>query len=78
MENLQNLEVTHLLPKQDGILAFAKYPHWWQEFSFLIQPNGKVLGKTHEVWSELTADLSAFIRAKVQATLADKTYLVYA
>lgn len=79
MYNLQSLEVTHILPRKDGIFAFAKYPNWRYEYSFLIEPNGKVKGKTDAgIWSELSQQLGEFIKAKVQSILIEKRNLIYA
>lgn len=77
MLTLQNLEITHILPKKEGIFAYAKYPKWWNEFKFFIKPDGKVMGETHETWMELTSELGGFIKAKVQNILIEKTNLIY-
>ena len=79
MYNLQNLEISHILPTANGIFVFAKYPGWWSKFSFFIEESGRVTGKTHEgSWAELGREISESIKAKVQSTLIEKSSLVYA
>ena len=79
MYTLQELTFTRVMPRKDGIFAFAKYPQWWTEYGFLLQPDGKVIGKTHDGnWVELTQELSSFVCGKIKAILREEPGRVYA
>jgi hypothetical protein len=76
---LQNLKVTRIFPRQEGIFVYATYDHWTYQYKFLIQSDGVVKGETSRgLWLELEPELSAFVRENVKATLREKAYLVYA
>ena len=76
--NLQELKVIKVIPTKDGIFAYAKYHDWVYEYDFLIEPSGKVMGKTSKgVWLEMDPEVSAFIKAKVQTILIYQNNLVY-
>jgi len=49
MCTFQKLEFTRILPRQNGIFAWARYDGWKHQFSFLIQPDGTVRGETQAV-----------------------------
>ena len=79
MFTLQNLDITRILPRRDGIFVFAKYPQWHYEYNFLILSDGKVKGKTSgSNWLELDREDSAIIRAKVKTTLIENNNLIFA
>ena len=76
---LQDLQITRIVPRKDGIFAYAKYPHWWTEFSFLIEPGGVVKGKTSSgLWLEVSGELGTLIYERVQVTLRENPQRIYA
>ncbi|MBN2119892.1 MAG: hypothetical protein JW734_02395 [Candidatus Omnitrophica bacterium] len=73
---LQNLEITRILYKQQGLLLFAKCPEWYYEYNFLVEPNGKVKGKTSQgIWIELSKKGAQLIREKLKGFLEGKSQL---
>lgn len=78
MDNFTHLEFTRIMPRRNGIFAFTRFPGWKYEYEFLLQEDGKVLGKTHEgTWAELTEEFAEFIKAKVKEILIERSSLVY-
>lgn len=76
--NFQDLEFIRLQATKEGILASAKYQGWHHKYNFLIQPDGKVKGKASSgYWLELSGEFGAFILARVQSLLIDRSDLVY-
>lgn len=79
MYTFQGLEFTRVLPRGNGILAFAKYPNWWSEYTFFLRTDGTVKGKTSAgVWLELTRESAEFIKARIKHILKSEAGRVYA
>ena len=79
MYNLSEFYFTRVLPTKYGILAYAQYQNWRQEFSFLVQPDGAVKGRSvHGSWLDLTQELASFIKSKIQSILIEKSELLHA
>ena len=70
MCSFQSLKFTRFEAIKEGILAIARYAEWYYEYSFLLEPDGKVMGKTSlGSWEELTAEAASLIRNKIQLCL---------
>jgi hypothetical protein len=66
MYKLQDLTLTKLQTVANGVLAFAKYPGWCHEYNFILEPTGKVMGKTSlGLWQELSSESASFIQEKI-------------
>ena len=77
MVTLQSLEFTRIVPRRFGFLVFAKFPHWWHEYSFFVG-SGKVMGQTSEgVWLEVSNELGELVRDQVSCMLRSAPENVY-
>jgi len=76
MCTLQNIEFYRVSPTEIGIFAHAKYRDWVRDYNFLIQPDGRVKGKTAAGWQELTEEATRIIRAKIQRILIHDNLLI--
>ena len=71
MCSFQSLKFTHFQAIKKGIIAFGRYAEWYHEYSFLLEPDGRVMGKTSlGAWEELTVEAAALIRNKIRLCLA--------
>jgi hypothetical protein len=78
MVNLQELEVTRVLTDKNNIFVFIKHPLWWSEYSFLIESDGTVRGKTADgVWLRASQEFKDTLMAKIGSLLIDKPNLIF-
>lgn len=75
MYPIQDLTFTRVFQGRDGIFASAKFRDWCQEFTFFLQYNGTIKGKSNcETWLELSPESSALVREKVRGFLRGCSY----
>ena len=66
-QSVRNLEITRVFPSSDELFVFAKYIGWFDEFIFLIKPDGTVVGRTSEGnWLELAPETAQLIKSKAE------------
>ncbi len=78
MVNVSEFTFTHFILTAGGILAFAKYHDWTQEFSFMVGKDGSVKGRSHGNWLDLTNEFSSTIRSRVQSLLIEQPNIITA
>jgi len=70
MHTLQTLEFVRVSPTAGGLFGRAKFIDWNHEYNFLVQPDGKIRGRTSVgYWQELSQEAAGLIYAKLQAFL---------
>lgn len=78
MHTYQSLRFVRVLPRPDGIFAFAKFPNWVSEYRFLIDPAGSIKGQTDAgEWVELSNEFGSFVNQEVKSILRDESSRVY-
>ncbi len=79
MVNVSEFSFTHFILTAGGILAYARYHDWSQEFSFMVGKDGSVKGRTFKGnWLELTNEFSSAIRSRIQSLLIEQPNIVTA
>ncbi len=70
MHTLQTLEFVRVSPTASGLFGRAKFLNWNYEYNFLVQPDGKIQGRTSVgYWQELSKETTELIYAKIQSFL---------
>lgn len=70
MFNLQDLEVTSVVPTERGLFVQAKHGEPEQKYSFYISDRGRIEGKTTSGnWLELSPDGCLWLESKVQLAM---------
>ena len=72
MYSPNNLEVSRILPRQDGLFVVAKYPQWYYGYDFFVHYDGRIEGKTSSGnWLEVSKDLASLLRDKIRFILGE-------
>jgi len=75
MEILQALEFVRVETTVDGIFADAKLSNWNYEYNFLVQPDGKIQGRTAVgSWYELSRETTELIQAKIRFFMCNRKF----
>ena len=75
MHTFQSLEFVRVRTTAGGIFARAKLFNWDYEYNFLVQPNGKIQGRTAVGgWYELSEETTELIYAKIQSFMRNRKF----
>ena len=73
MDDFRHLEFTRVMPRRNGIFAYASFPGWNFGYEFFVSRGGTVCGKAESgFWYELSQELGEFVVAQVKRILGEK------
>jgi len=71
---LQNVEITRIVPGSEGRFIFASYPEWRYEYNFYVDSEGRIKGKTSaDTWVDLSDETTHIIRQKLKDAFLEES-----